>query len=478
MNRGLPIIYQRTVNAIINNPELKYKVIQPKHRLLTTIAGVDENLYDYAFEMAASNVRYGSGVTKEIGQDFKDLGAKNIAVFADPNLYNRKGYSAVNVVLQSLEDAKLKYKVFHEIGIEPTDSSFKKAIAFASSEHFDAYAAVGGGSTIDTAKAANLYATHPTEDFLDYVNPPIGKGKIPPGPVRPLIAVPTTAGTGSETTGVAIFDYEAKNFKTGIAHRILRPTLGIIDPLNTSTMPPNVAAASGFDVLCHALESYTAIPYNRRSPRPPTPLQRPAYQGSNPISDFWSLKALEMTGKYIVRAFRDASDTEARAQMVLAATFAGIGFGNGGVHLCHGMSYPVSGLAHSRLNFKMKDYPKEGSLIPHGISVILHAPAVFRFTASADPDRHRFCAKVLNSKAAEKARDEDVGEVLADALLPIMKELGVPDGLRSIGYRDEDIKDLVEGTIPQHRVTKLSPKPVGRDELTALFKDSMTLYSS
>src|SRR5204862_6283847 len=162
--------------------------------------------------------------------------------------------------------------------VEPTDRSFAAASQAATEGQFASFVAVGGGSTIDTAKAANLYSTYPA-DFLDYVNAPIGRGLPVPGPLKPLIAIPTTAGTGSETTGVAIFDYLEKRAKTGIAHRALKPTLGIVDPENTRTLPPAVAASAGLDVLSHALESYTAAPYTSR-PMPPRPLERPAYQGS------------------------------------------------------------------------------------------------------------------------------------------------------------------------------------------------------
>lgn len=433
-----------------------------------------DNQADYAFEMAASNIRYGRGATQEIGMDLLELGAKNIGVFVDPNLAKMKN-SAVTRVLESIERQKLKHSVFSDIGIEPTDSSFKRAIKFATSQTFDAYVGVGGGSTLDTAKAANLYATYPTEDFLDYVNPPIGKGKIPPGPLKPFIAVPTTAGTGSETTGVAIFDLESLSSKTGIAHRLLKPTLGIVDPENTDSLPPFVSAASGFDVLCHALESYTAIKYFNRHPRPASPRQRPAYQGANPISDFWSLKALEMTSKYIVRAAKDPEDEEARANMLLAATFAGIGFGNAGCHLPHGMSYPTAGLAKTKLGYKPKDYPNK-VMVPHGISVIIHAPGVFQFTAESDIERHRLCAKILGAKNVENAADKDIGKILADTLLPILKALDVPDGLSGLGYTDSDIPLLVEGTLPQQRVVKLSPIPTGKEELTKLFTKSMKLY--
>ena len=142
--------------------------------------------------------------------------------------------------------------------------SFLDAIAFARERGIDAYVAVGGGSAIDTAKAVNLYVTYPPADFLDYVNPPIGRGVPVPGPLKPLIAIPTTAGTGSETTGVSIFDLTKLHAKTGIANRWLKPTLGLLDPDNTASLPPEVAASSGLDILSHAIESYTALPFTGR----------------------------------------------------------------------------------------------------------------------------------------------------------------------------------------------------------------------
>ncbi|MEO2023922.1 MAG: hydroxyacid-oxoacid transhydrogenase, partial [Pirellulaceae bacterium] len=295
--------------------------------------------HDTAFQMSASNIRFGAGITREIGMDLQDLQVKRTLVVLDPQLAS---LPAGITTIDSLKSARVDFDVFDEVSVEPTDVSFRRAAEIASEGKYDSFVAVGGGSTIDTAKAANLYATYPVPDFFDYVNAPIGQGQPVPGPLKPLIAVPTTAGTGSETTGVAIFDYLDKKAKTGIAHRYLKPTLGIVDSDNTATLPPAVAAATGLDVLSHALESYTAIPFTSR-PMPARPLERPAYQGSNPVSDIWALRALEILHEYLVRAVADTSDEEARGQMLLAAAIAGIGFGNAGVHLPHGMSYPVAG---------------------------------------------------------------------------------------------------------------------------------------
>ena len=425
-----------------------------------------ETMRDTAFEMATSNIRFGRGATREVGMDLADLGVTNAMVLTDPHL---RKLEPVSRVLSALEEEKVPFSLFDRVRVEPTDVSFKEAIDFARSGGFDGFVAVGGGSTMDTAKAANLYSTFPA-DFLDYVNAPIGKGLPVPGPLRPLIAVPTTTGTGSETTGVAIFDLADMHAKTGIAHRRLKPTLGILDPENVSTLPAAVTASTGLDVLSHALESYTALPFDRR-PRPQRPVLRPSYQGSNPISDLWSLEALSMVADFLPRAVEDG-DEEALGQMLLAASFAGMGFGNAGVHLPHGMSYPVAGMVS---RFVPPGYPLDYPLVPHGIAVILNAPAVFRFTAPACPQRHLEAAAVLGADIAG-ARDADAGPILADRLIALMQRLDMPNGLGGIGYGPEDIPALVRGTLPQHRVTKLSPREAGEEELSALFEDAMKYW--
>jgi hydroxyacid-oxoacid transhydrogenase len=424
--------------------------------------------FETAFEMATSALRFGSGITREVGADLADLGVHKALVITDPIVAQ---LPPTRVVLESLDANGIRYEVFDRVRVEPTDDSFADAIAAAQRSACDGFVAVGGGSVIDTAKAANLYTSYPPADFLDYVNPPVGKGLPVPGPLKPLIAIPTTAGTGSETTGVSIFDLTRLHAKTGIANRRLKPTLGLLDPDNTRTLPPEVAASSGLDILSHAVESYTALPFTGR-PRPERPSLRPAYQGSNPISDVWSLQALRMVDRFLIRAADDPGDDEARANMLLAASYAGIGFGNAGVHLPHGMSYPVSG--HVR-GYRAPGYAVDHPMVPHGISVILNAPAVFRFTAPASPQRHLEAAAALGA-GVEGRRADDAGEILADRITWFMQRLRVPNGLSAIGYGTGDIPALVAGTLPQHRVTKLSPRPAGPEEFARLFEQAMVAW--
>jgi hydroxyacid-oxoacid transhydrogenase len=421
---------------------------------------------DRAFDFVAANLRFGAGVTREVGMDLADSGARRVLVVTDPVLAR---LPPVQHVLESLDEQRVAAVLYDRVAVEPTDRSLLDAIGSGREQVFDAVVAVGGGSAIDTAKAVNLYTTYPPADFRDYVNAPVGRAVPVPGPLKPLFAVPTTAGTGSETTGVCIFDDTSLHVKTGISSRRLKPTLALLDPDNTRTLPRMVAASSGLDILCHAVESYTAIPFDAR-PRPERPAARPPYQGANPISDVWSLQALRMLAQWFVRAVDDPDDDEARGQMLLAAAYAGIGFGTAGVHLPHAMSYPVSG--HVR-GYRPADYPGEGPLVPHGMSVILNAPAAFRFTAPANPRRHLDAAAALGADVS-RTSDADAGRVLADRLTWFMDRLGMPVGLRAIGYDTSDIPALVEGTLLQQRLTKLSPRPATADDVARMFEDALS----
>jgi hydroxyacid-oxoacid transhydrogenase len=417
--------------------------------------------------MNTSNIKYGPGATREVGYDMQALGAKRVMVVADPHLVNEE---PVEIAMQALKAAGVETVLYDGVRIEPTDVSFRAAIAFATDGRFDGYVAIGGGSTMDTAKAANLYTTYPA-DFLTYVNAPIGGGRPVPGKLAPMIAIPTTAGTGSETTGTAIFDLLEMHVKTGIAHPALRPVMGIVDPNNTRTLPKMVASSTGWDVLCHAIESLTAIPFSSR-PAAEHPRMRPAYQGSNPISDIWAARAIEMVSESLLRVLADPEDDEARGEMLLASCFAGIGFGNAGVHLPHGMSYPVSGM--------VRDYCPEGYLsdhpmIPHGMSVTLNAPAVFRFTAQASPESHLYAAKLMGANVRDVDL-KDAGEVLARVMIDLMRKTGIPNGLSAVGFSPDDVDELAAGTLPQHRVTKLSPRPADINDLKQLFLDAMRYW--
>jgi alcohol dehydrogenase class IV len=428
------------------------------------VAGEDG---DTAFSVDATSLTFGRGALAEAGDHARALGMKRAALFTDPIV---RGLEAVAVAERSLREAGVDVAVYDRVKVEPTDASFLEAARFAAEGRFDGFVSVGGGSVIDTCKAANLYATHPA-DFLTYVNAPVGAGAPVPGPIRPHIACPTTCGTGSEHTGIAVFDLLSLKAKTGIASRRLRPSLALVDPSCTATLPRNVVAASGFDVLCHALESLTALPYTSRR-RAARPSLRPMSQGSNPWSDAGSLEALRICGEHLVRAVRDASDAEAREQMMYGATLAGIAFGNAGVHVPHGMAYAVAGLVRE---YRAEGYPEDEPMVPHGMSVALNAPAVFRFTAATCPERHLLGARQLGAEAAG-ATPSEAGHVLAEQLVRMMKETGLPNGLAGVGYGEADVEALTAGTLVQARLLGNAPCPVDGPRLAALFRDALSYW--
>jgi alcohol dehydrogenase class IV len=422
---------------------------------------------DRGFEVDANRVRFGRGLLEETGDAARALGMTRVALFTDPGLAT---LPSVATVRDSLRAAGIDVVLYDRVEVEPTDASFKAAAAFATDGRFDGYVSVGGGSTIDTCKAANLYATYPA-DFMAYVNPPIGGGVMVPGPLKPHIACPTTSGTGSECTGIAIFDLLEMGAKTGIVSRRLRPSLGIVDPDVLRTLPSVVVASSGFDVLSHALESYTALPYSRRT-RPRTGEERPSSQGANPFSDIASLEAMRLLGRYMERAVADPSDDEAREQMMFAAMLAGIGFGNAGCHAPHGMSYAVSGLVR---DFHANGYPGTKAIVPHGMSVIVNAPAVFAFTAQSCPGRHLLAAEALGADIVG-ASEADAGAVLAARLVALMRATGIPSGLAALGYTKADTPALTEGAFPQRRLFANAPREITRDDLQGLFSSAMAYW--
>lgn len=412
-------------------------------------------------------LRFGPGAALEVGIELNRLGIERPCVFIDPAIADS---AHVAQTLAAIRAAGRPLNLFQGTAVEPTDTSFRAAAEALAAMDCDGIVSIGGGSVIDTAKAANLLVSHPA-DLLRYVNAPVGEGAPVPGRVLPHIALPTTAGTGSEATGVAVFDLEAQRIKTGISSAWLKPDVAIVDPLFTHSLPPLVTAATAFDVLTHAIESYTAMPYNQRE-RLPDPARRPPYQGANPSSDIGALEAIRLGGLYLRRAVDDGSDAEARLAMSWAATLAGSAFGNAGVHVPHAMSYSVAGMIG---NYHPEGWPPEHALCPHGISVVINAPAAFRFTAPACPERHLHCAALLGADTSG-AQADDAGAVLAEALAALMRATGVPNGLGALGYTEADIPALADGCWAQQRLLRQSPVPMTRELLPAIYRDAMRYW--
>lgn len=417
------------------------------------------------FTYGAPSLKFGPGASEEIGSDLRSLGASRVLVVTDAGV---RATGSVDRIADRIRECGIEVEVFDGVHIEPTDESMATAVETArASGLWDAFVAVGGGSTIDTAKAMNLLTSCPGE-LMDYINRPVGGGCAPEGPLKPLVAVPTTTGTGSESTTICVLDVLSMKVKTGISHARLRPSLAVVDPELTMSQPPEVTACAGLDILCHALESYTARPYTQFERKQPE--ARVPYCGANPMADMFAEKALALLGAAFRAAVRDPGDKAARTDMALAATFAGLGFGNAGVHIPHANAYPIAGRVR---DFEPAGYPCGEPMVPHGMAVALTAPEAFRFTYSTDPARHERAARLLDSGAGDSTSGVDL---LPGVLATIMRDVGLPNGIGGVGYGEDDVPGLVEGALAQQRLLATAPCSVGADDLAGIFTRSMEVW--
>jgi len=413
-------------------------------------------------------LKFGNGASDEIGYEAKKLNAKRVLICTEKNV---RATGHPERIKNIIESEGITTDIFDAIEVEPTDKSLEKAVEELEGKGVDLYVAIGGGSVMDSTKAINLLLSHPAT-VMDYINKPIGKGLPAPGPLKPMIAIPTTAGTGSETTPVAVLDMVDLHVKSGISHPYLKPTNALIDPLLTITMSPGITASTGMDVLMHALEGYTNMPFDMRK-KPDQPYQRAAYIGSNMITDLFCEKAIAYVGTYLRRAVANPYDLEARWYMMAASILAGIGFGNSGVHIPHAMGYPIAGGVR---NYHPSGYPGGKVMVPHGQAVAITAPAAFRFTASIWPEKHAHAAKLLGVNTTGILSVIDSGVALSEEIIRLMKDIGFPNGLTEFGYAKQDIPKLVEGTLKQQRLLAGCPRMAGERELTQIAEASMVFW--
>ncbi|MEV1295016.1 hydroxyacid-oxoacid transhydrogenase [Pseudonocardia sp. NPDC049635] len=415
------------------------------------------------FTWGAPPLKFGAGAIDEIGFEMTGYGAGRVLIVTDPGV---RALGIPERIAESLQRYDVSSEIFDGVHVEPTDDSMTKATEYARAQGpWDGFVAVGGGSAIDTAKAINLL-TSGSGELMDYINRPIGGGKAPEGPLKPLVAVPTTAGTGSESTAMCVLDVLSMKVKTGISHWRLRPTLAVVDPLVTMTLPPEVTAASGMDIVCHAVESYTARWYTTFDRKKPE--ERVTYCGSNPVSDLWCEKAMTL----LARSFRTAvhqgaTDVEARTDMMMAATFAGMGFGNSGVHIPHANAYPIAGMVR---DFRPSGFPQDEPMVPHGMSVSLTAPEAFRFSFDSAPQRHLRAAELMDPRAERRADDR---EQLPGVLVDLMRDIGIPNGIGGVGYTEADVPDLVPGTMKQQRLLATCPRTPTEDDIAGILTRSV-----
>jgi alcohol dehydrogenase class IV len=420
-----------------------------------------------SFTVTMPKYSFGRGCLAEAGPRAASHGMKRIALFTDNHLRNGP---YVSTVCESLRSSGISFDIFSDIRIEPDDDTVVQASRFLAQGKFDGVVSVGGGSVMDTAKSSIVYACYPA-DFNDYFGPPVGPGRAVPGPVLPHLACPTTSGTGSECTSVAVIRINSLDTKFVIGSPFLLPDEALVDPAVCDSLPANIVASTGFDLLCHAIECYTAKAYTNWA-RVDDPLARTMLQGANPWSDMAARQALEIVGQYLVRGVADRSDHEARDALMFGASLAGMAFGNSGTHLPHAMSY---GITHLMQDITTQDYNVAAPFVPHGISVAVSAPSIFRFLADAEPQRHLQAAGYLGAGDVD-ASPAEAGEVVASLIIKLMRATNIPNGISGVGFGSEDVVALAASSIRQTRAINNAPRVASQSDMESIYQAALSYW--
>jgi len=409
---------------------------------------------DTVWEFKLTRYKFGLDAAREIGYDMKECGGSRVLLVTDKGVA-KAGLS--DRVASHLKEQGIDVEVWDGVEPEPSAKSIEAGTEWAKNRKFDSFVSVGGGSSIDSAKVLNLILCHGGK-ILDYVAPPTGRGKAIPAPLKPHIAVPTTAGTGSETSPACVISLPEKMIKVGISHAYCRPDLAIVDPLLHVGMPPKVTADSGMDALAHAIESYVTRRFDRK-PRPKNPLKRPVYGGGTIVTDIFAEKAIELIGKYLRRAVYNGYDVEARSGMALAATLAGIAFTNAGLTAVHAMAYPVGGKFHTS----------------HGETNAVLLPAVMEFLLPTAPEKFARIAELMG-QGVESLPLYEAAKKSVEAVIGLMKKINTPNGLRAFGVKKEDLPILAMETLKIRRLLEGNPRPVAKEDLENLFRRALKYW--
>ncbi len=380
---------------------------------------------------------FGQGCVREMGPAFRERGWQRVLVITDEKL---QAAGVVEPVQAALEGFKVN--VFNGGRPEPSIELVDRCLAVAHEFRPDVLVGVGGGSNMDLAKSTALLLQH-GGGIWDYV----GDSKVP-GPIRPVVGVPTTAGTGSEVSCAAVLTDTDQQMKVAILSPYLRPRCAFVDPTLTRTCPPSVTADSGIDALTHAIEAYTAIDNRRFQPAEPT-----VYQGTFPLADLLAEEAIRLVGKYLVRAVENGEDMEARSHMALAATLAGLAFSNACVGIVHALEYPVGGAVHC----------------PHGRGNGILLPHVMRFNLAARQDRMARIARLLGA-ADEATPEAEAAERAVQAVEAIRDAIGLPARLRDVGVRREQLPEFAAKAYAIKRLMQLNPRPVRGPDILKIYE--------
>ncbi|MED1466883.1 hydroxyacid-oxoacid transhydrogenase [Bacillus salipaludis] len=398
------------------------------------------NTWDF---FSTERIVFGNGAIQQLDSILQRLKAKNILLVTDPGIKNA---GILDRVLSLLEQANYHTVVYDLVVPEPPVESAFACYEFAKSQmDIDAVIGLGGGSSIDMAKISALLVAHGGHP-LDYG----GENQVP-GPIAPLIAIPTTAGTGSEVTSVAVLTDVENNLKVGISDNYLRPTVALLDPELTIGLPAYVTACSGIDALAHAIEAYTAKP----SPY----IQAEGnilFQGSMPISDALGYRAIELIAKNLPLAVLQGSNVGARSNMLLGSLLAGMSFSNAGTAAAHALAYPIGGLVKA----------------PHGEVTGLLLPYVMEYNASVETEKMINISKAFDIDT-ERLSDKEAALAASKAVLELLQEIGLPTHLSDIGIKEDDIPEIAEKTLQIDRLIRNNPRVPTQSSLEELLRKAL-----
>jgi alcohol dehydrogenase class IV len=389
----------------------------------------------------AGQLLFGRNAARQLGDVAGRLGARRILLVTDPALV-RAGVA--DRVRAPLAEAGVTVSVFD--GGEPEPSLPAADACIAAAHHFrpDALLGLGGGSNMDLAKITAAVLAHGGSPRTY-----IGDDKLP-GPIAPIVCVPTTAGTGSEVSAASVLTDTDNHIKVGILSNYLRPRVAVVDPLLTVSCPPKVTADSGIDALTHAIEAYTAVD-NATFPLPPG--ERTVYQGRHPLGDVLAEKAIALIGANLRRAVARGDDLEAREGMALGATLAGMAFSNVGVAVVHALEYPVGGATHCS----------------HGAGNGLLLPYVMRFNLPARRREFATIARLLGEGVAG-LDEQTAAEVAVTAVERLRADIGVPQRLRDLGLAQAQLRAFAEKAFSIQRILRVNPRPVTTDDLEGILR--------
>ena len=396
-------------------------------------------------------IKFGEGAIEEIGYEIKNLRCEKVLLVTDPGIVKAGICEKVEKIIR---DSQVEVSVWDKVEPEPSIEVFKECYKWAKDKGFGVVVGVGGGSSMDVAKVTRMLLKYGGE-VEDYIAPPTGRGEKYPGRGVPMIAVPTTSGTGSEVSPAAVLSLPDKKLKVGISDNYQRPEIAIVDPLLTVGMPPGVTAASGMDALSHAIEAYTTKRYDRK-PKPSDPSKRAIYNGTNNLTDICAVEAIRLVGKFLRRAVNNGYDIEARRGMSLASLLAGISFTNAGLTAVHAMAFPVGGRFHTT----------------HGATVALLLPYVMQFNAVVNVEKFAHIAELLGENIKGLSLRE-AAKRACFAVRELYLDIGLPYSLRDFGCEEKDARSLAEETLKIQRLLAGNPRQVTVEDLEKIFRKAI-----